>query len=83
MLSLRLSYISTLLYNFIQVLIFSLFKCEARKADDAVRAREIHRAGAEVQHQCSVHGDVAAYAIAARCEDLVAEERITFHPMRA
>ena len=63
-------------YNFIQVLIFSLFKCEARKADDAVRAREIHRAGAVVQQQCSIHGDVAAYAIAARCEDLVAEERI-------
>ena len=59
---------------------FSPFKCEARKADDAVRAREIHRAGTVVQQQCSIHGDVAAYAIAARCEDLVAEERITFHP---
>ena len=40
---------------------FLAFKCEARKADDAVRARDLHRAGAQVQ-QCSVHSDVAAYA---------------------
>ena len=53
---------------------FSPFKCETRKADDAVRARDLHRAGAQVQH-CPVHGDVAAFNIAARCEDLVAEER--------
>ena len=59
---------------------FSPFKCEARKADDAVRARDLHRAGAQAQQQCSVRGDVAAFNIAARREDLVAEERS--RPMR-
>ena len=67
-------------YNFIQVLIFLPFKCEARKADDAIRARDLHRAGAQAQQQCSVRGDVAAFNIAARREDLVAEERS--RPMR-
>ena len=71
-------------YNFFQVLISCVFKCdEARKDDDAVCAQDLHRAGAEVQQHCCVHGAVAAHAIPASCEDLVAEENITFHPMRA
>ena len=40
-------------YNFVQVLISCLFKCEeARKVDDAVRARDLHRAGALSQQHC-------------------------------